>query len=438
MTDNLNQSVESALKAFNEVKDMVTGFDKKLKDISPKMDAFDVAKFNRLQEDIASGIEESQKQAARVKSLEDQKAASEAKAAELEKDLIQLKTALNRAPSGSEADKGKEAKAQINKLFNQFARSSRSTQEDFSEFLEKSNAPEEVKALSTGSDPDGGFLTLPEFGGIIQTQIYESSPIRQLASVVTTSSDTYEYVLDYGQAGGEWVSEASSGSTGTTPKIGKASIPVHDLAAKPQATQRMLDDGIIDVEAWLGNKAAEWFARAEATTFVSGNGVGQPRGILTYAAGTDITAAQIEQVVSGSASGLTYDGMVNLQNALKEDYQANAAFLIKRATNAALMLIKDGQGHPVFNLTFDKNVGMRPTIMGQPVYFGNDMPTVQANALAVAYGDFKRAYRIVDRVGIRVLRDPYTVKPFVMFYTTKRVGGAVINYEAIKIGKVST
>jgi HK97 family phage major capsid protein len=433
----LTKSVETALVAFNEYKEMVEGFDKKLKDITPKLDAFDQSKLDKLAKDICDGIEASQKAAASAKAAEENQKSLQESHKLLEAELTGIKTALNRAPAGTAEDKSKESSAQVKKLFNQFARSKRSQQEDFSEFLEKSGDDPEVKALSVGSDPDGGYLVMPEFGGIIQTKVFESSPIRQLASVISISSDTYEYVLDNGEADGEWVGETVAPTTETTPTVGKKSITVHEIAAKPKATQKLLDDGIIDVEPWLAGKVADIFARKEATAFVSGNGVAKPRGILTYTAGTDIGQEQIEQVVTGSAANFTYDGMVDLQNSLKEDYQSNASFLFKRATNAALMKIKDGEGTPIFNLTYDKNVGLRPTLMGQPVYFGNDMPSLAANALAMVYGDIRRAYQIVDRVGIRVLRDPYTSKPYIIFYTTKRVGGAVINFEAVKIAKVA-
>lgn len=431
MTAELTQSVETALKAFNEYKGMVEGFKTKLDSIAPKMDAFDAAKFDALQHDIGKAIEESQAEKARAKALEDQQKL-------LEAELSGIKSALNRVPAGGSAlDAAAEAKAGINKLFNQFARSQRSQKENFNEFLRGAKTPDELKALSVGTDPDGGYLTQPELGGLINTKVFESTPMRQLASVVTINTDIFEYILDNGEADGEWVGEGSSGSTETTPTLGKKQIVVHELAAKPKVTQKMLDDGIIDVESWLGQKVADIFARKEATAFTSGDGISKPRGILSYSAGTDIAQEQIEQVVSGGATSITLDGLINLQNALKEDYQPGATFLYKRATNAAVMLIKDGNGMPVFNMAYDKNAGLRPTLLGQPVFFGNDMPTVGANNLAVAYADFRRAYQIVDRLGVRVLRDPYTSKGYVVFYTTKRVGGAVVAFEAIKLLKVS-
>ena len=427
-------AAENAMKAFEALKTDVLPLKKQFEDL----DGETKGKFAKMEKSIGDAIEQSQKEQARAKALEEQNAKFEAKQKELETELTEVKTAFNRQAASGSGEGDKEAKAQLSKLFNQFARSKKSQNQDFREYLDSVDAPAEVKALSVGSDPDGGYLVMPEFGGIIQTKVFESTPIRQLASVITINTDSYEYVLDNGEADGEWVGETSSGSTETTPTLGKKAIVVHELAAKPKATQKMIDDGIVDVEAWLAGKVGDIFARKQATAFVSGNGVGKPRGILTYTAGTDIAQEQIEQVVSGSASAITYDGMVDVQNALKEPYQANASWLYKRATNAAILKIKDLEGRPIFNMTYDKNAGLRPTLMGQPAYFGNDLPTIASNALAVAYADFKRAYQIVDRTGIRVLRDPYTAKPYVMYYTTSRVGGAVINHEAIKLLKIST
>ncbi len=428
---DLTKSVEKALEAFNEYKGMVEGFDKKLKDIAPQLDAFDKAKLEKIEKSVGDAIELSQKEAGARKLSEDNQKA-------LEAEITALKTAFNRAPGAGSGDNEKEYALKRKEAFNRFAKKAGNQNKTyFDEFVADTKDEAEKKALSTGSNPDGGYLVMPEMGGIIQTRIYESSPIRQLASQINVGTDTYEYILDNGEADGEWVGELQAPTTETTPQLGKLAITVHELAAKPKASQKMIDDGIIDVEGWLSGKVADIFARKEATAFVSGNGINKPRGLLGYSAGTDLAAQQIEQVVSGAAAAFTYDGLVNLQNSLKEDYQANASFIIKRATNASLMTLKDGVGHPIFNLMFDKNVGLRPTLMGQPVYFGNDIPAVQAGALSMIYGDIRRAYVICDRIGLRVLRDPYTDKPNVIFYTTKRVGGAVVNFEAVKIQKIA-
>ncbi len=436
----LSKSVETALAAFNEMKGMVEGFGKKLNDISPKMDGFDKAKFEKMADDIGKGIELSQQAELKAKAAEDEQKALKESYARLEGEMDGLKTAVLRPGPGADAkDAGKELSTRRTKLFNDFARlPDDGNKVYFDSHLRKAAADEaEYKALTVNSDPNGGYLVTPEFGGVIQTKIYESSPIRQLASQITIGTDTWEAVLDNDQNTSGWVGEAASRPDTTTPGFGKLTIYVNELYTQPKASQKMLDDAAIDIEAWIAAKAAEEFGRKEATAFVSGSGVMQPKGFLSYPNGTDVAQQQIQQVNSGSAGAFTYAGLVNLQSALKEQYQANATFLFQRATVASIMTIVDGQSRPIFNLMFDKNVGLEPTVMGRPARFANDMPAVASAALAAAYGDFREAYQIVDRAGVRVLRDPFTDKPNVRFYTTKRVGGGVKNFEAIKLQKLS-
>jgi HK97 family phage major capsid protein len=327
-----------------------------------------------------------------------------------------------------------------NKLFNEFARlDTGNTSMYFDEHLKKAMREDpELKAMSVDSDPNGGFMTLPEFGGVIATKVFETSPLRSLANVTQIGSDTLEVVVDYDEADASWTSERGSRSATNTPTLGKIDIYAHEMYANPQVTQKMLDDAVIDVEAWIQGKVADKFARKEATAFVTGSGVGQPKGIMSYTAGTTISSGQVEQVVTGDATNVTYDGFINTQNALKEPYQNNAHWLYQRATNAKVMLIKDGESRPIFNMNYDRNAGMEMLVLGKPVRFAADVAAVGSAALCAAYGDFRQAYQIVDRVGLRILRDPYTNKPYIGFYTTRRVGGGLVNFEALKIMKCST
>jgi HK97 family phage major capsid protein len=428
-------AVEGALTAFNELKNTLEPLKAELATMRVKTDAFDQAKIDKLAKDIGDGIELSQKAQARAQAIEDQNKT-------LEAELTALKTAFNRIPADDGKASGEKSREAQKKLFNDFARKNSSRQEAFNEFLKDVDVPE-AKTLYAGSDPQGGYLLMPEFGGVIKTYAYESSPIRQLASVTTIGTDQLEYVLDNDQNTSGWVGEQAARSNTTTPTFGKLNIYVNELYSNPAVTQKLLDDAMFDVEAWLAAKVAEEFGRKEATAFVTGTGVAQPKGLMNYPSSGASTAAtvaaqQVEQVVTGDAANFTYNGLVNLQNALKEDYQTNAVFLFRRASNANLMQIKDGQGRPIFNMAFDKNVGVQPTLMGQPCYYAADVAAIGANALAMAYGDVRKAYQIVDRAGIRILRDPYSGKPNVSFYTTKRVGGGVVNFDAIKIGKIST
>lgn len=430
MTDVVAE-VKSALETFSTGMKAFEAFKSEIAPKVEKMDGLDKSKFDKMAADVGSAIELAQKEAGARKALEDQAKALETKVSALE-------TALARPGAASREEKAKEVAEKRNQLFNKWAKTESENKESFKAFIERAVSDEgERKALTTGSDPNGGYLVMPEFGGVIQTRVFETSPVRQLASVQQVSTDQFEYVLDNDEAAAGWVGETASRSETNTPTLGKLIIPVNEIYANPKATQKMLDDGIVDVEGWLSGKVAEIFARTEATSFVSGNGVLKPKGLLSYTAGTTIASQQVEQVVSGTSAAFTYAGLVDLQNALKEEYQPNAVFMIKRATNAALMKILDGESRPIFNMMYDKNVGLQPTIMGKPVYFANDMEAIGASSLSAIYGDIRRAYLILDRMGVRVLRDPFTAKPYVHFYTTKRVGGAVVNFEAYKIQKLA-
>ena len=429
LTDDQVASFEKGMLAMESLKSEILP-------LKGKMDAFDAKKFDDIQKDIQAAMKASED----VKALEAKQADIEAKQALIEKKNEQLEAALNRPVIAvTPEQKQQELKAKGTKLFNDFARVHTDEREvSLQSFVKQTVTDEaELKALTVNSDPNGGYLTMPEFGGIISTYVYETSPLRQLASVITVGTDAYELVTDNDQAGWGWVGETQARPDTYTPVLGKLMIPVNEMYAMPNASQKMLDDAMIDVEAWLAGKVSQVFSRGEASAFISGNGVNKPLGILSYAAGTSVGNQQIRQVPSLSASTFTYGGLLALQNSLKEPYQANAVFLMQRASMVNLLTIADTQNRPIFNMNYDRNAAGEGFVMGKAVRFAADMPAVATNALAVAYGDFKQAYQIVDRMGVRVLRDPYTNKPFVRFYTTKRVGGAVVNYESFAIGKIS-
>lgn len=292
----------------------------------------------------------------------------------------------------------------------------------------------QTKALSVGSDPDGGYLVTPAMSANIVQAIFETSPLRQLASVETISTDSLDLIDDHDQAAAGWTAETASISETSTPTLAKRNIPTHQLYAQPKATQKLVDDAAIDIEAWLSNKIADIFSRKENTAFVSGNGIGQPRGILTYAAGTSWN--QIQQVNSGSSGAVTADGLINLFYSLKDAYSKRASFLMNRTVVQAVRLLKEATTNQ-YLWQPGLAAGAPDTLLGVPVYMATDMPTAAANSLSVAVGDFKSAYQIVDRQGISILRDPFTEKPFVKFYATKRVGGDVVNFDAVKLMKLA-
>jgi HK97 family phage major capsid protein len=297
---------------------------------------------------------------------------------------------------------------------------------------------EKRTAVGSGSEVDGGYLITPEMGGIITGQVYETSPMRQIASVITTSTDTVEFVNDYDTATAAWTDGESAVSDSNSPQIGKIVISVNDLVAQPKATQKLIDDSAVNIEQWLTDKLVDVFSRTENTAFVTGNGNLKPKGILSYdktANGTYV-ADKTQFIVSGSAAAITADSILKLTHSLKDTYYANAKFFMNRATLQSVRLLKDSQNRYLWQPDYSK--GNPDTLAGYEIVLATDMPVEASNAFPIAFGDFKRGYQIVDRLGIRIMRDPYTEKPFVKFYTTKRVGGGVVNFEAFKLVKCST
>lgn len=301
-----------------------------------------------------------------------------------------------------------------------------------SKYLRKGVESAELKAMSVDSDEDGGFLVSPASSSEIVKQVYESSPVRQYSSVQTISTDALEILEDLDEAGSGWVGETQARAETGTPKLKKIIISVHELYAQPKATQKFLDDAAINVESWLAEKVSAKFARDEASAFVAGNGIMKPKGFLSYDAGTAFE--QIEQVETAASGVIAGDDIFELEGALKGEYRKNAVWFAKRQTIKAFRKMKDLQGRYLWEPGL--NGKGQAMLAGYELVEANDMPAVAGNALSVAFGDFKAGYQIVDRIGIRVIRDIYTAKPHVLFYTTKRVGGGVKNFEAIKLMKI--
>ena len=306
--------------------------------------------------------------------------------------------------------------------------------EAFDIYARKGDGFVEAKTMSVGSDPDGGYFVTPARSARMLTIIYESSPMRELATVETIGSDSIEYPVDEDESDAGWVGETEvrTGNNGTA-QIGIQKINVHEIYAKPKATTKLLEDGSVDVGAWLERKIGEKFARTEASAFISGNGVKKPRGILTYNSGS--TRGTLEQINSGAAAAVTFDGLIRVVGSLKEPYHPGATWLMRRATEMEVMLLKDGNGQYLWRPSLE--AGKPSTLRGYTVHHAADMTAMGANALAIAFGNFKAGYTIVDRLGVSILRDPYSAKPFVEFYSRKRVGGDVTNFEAIKIHKIA-
>jgi len=292
--------------------------------------------------------------------------------------------------------------------------------------------------LRLGSDPDGGYTVTPAMSSKIVERLFEIDPIRQLASVETISTDALEMMEDVNEAGGDWESETVANDESETPQWKKKRIPVHVLAARPRATQVLLDDSGLNVESWLANKVADKFGRTEAAAFVTGNGVGKPTGFMTYGnwttAGT-YEHAKIERVNMGNATEFTTDGLTDVKYQMIEQHLMVGTWLTNRLNVRDIMKLKDGDGQYIWRPGI--TVGQPASLLGLPIRMATTIATTAAAALAIALADWKAVYQIVDRQGINVQRDPFTVKPFVEFYTRKRVGGDVINFQAIKIGVIA-
>lgn len=349
----------------------------------------------------------------------------------MESKLQELNAALARSSKDHDkTDQDAEEKAQWKKYREACTKFMRKGVQVPNELVEFARTSIYGKTMSVDSDEDGGFLVTPEMATTMIEKVFESSPIRQLATVQTISSDSFDIIQDLDEVSSGWVGENQARPATNTAQFNKINVPVHELYAFPFATQKFLDDAGINVESWLAGKVSAKFARDEATAFVSGNGVAKPKGILDYASGTSF--GQIEYTTTASPTALTGDELIDLQSSLKEPYQNNATWLINRLLIGYIRKLKDTQNQYLWQPGLGQ--GVPPQLLGRPVMMASDLPsTITASSKLLMYGDVKAGYIVVDRIGIRVLRDAYTNKPYVGFYTTKRVGGAVQNFEAIKV-----
>ncbi len=297
----------------------------------------------------------------------------------------------------------------------------------------------EQKALSGSSNPDGGFLVPPEIEYKIGERLFNISPIRSLASIRTISSNIYKKPMMATGAVAGWVGETDARTQTTTPTLDELSFPAMELYAMPAATTLLLEDSAVDIDEWLAQEVDRVFAAQEGAAFVTGDGNNKPKGFVSYntVANSSWAWGNIGYVASGVAgafpSTAPSDVLVDLIFALKAGYRQNAAFVMNRKTQSLIRKFKDTTNNYIWQPPASPSG--RASLMNFPVHDVEDMPDITANSLSVAFGDFKRGYLIVDRAGVTVLRDPYSAKPYVLFYTTKRVGGGVQDYDAIKLLK---
>ncbi|MFZ4532487.1 MAG: phage major capsid protein [Alsobacter sp.] len=297
----------------------------------------------------------------------------------------------------------------------------------------------DAKALSAGSGPDGGFLVPPPAEREVLRRLALISPIRAIASVREIATATYKKAYSTTGPAAGWVGETVARPQTGSQVIADMTFPTMELYANPSATQTLLDDAAIDVESWIAEEIEQVFAEQEGAAFVAGDGTTRPQGFMATAKST-VAAwgwGKLAYLPTGVAAGFPAanpsDLLVDLVYALKAGYRQNASFVMNRRTQAQIRKFKSATGEYLWQPP--TSLGAPATLMNFPVVEAEDMPDIAADSFAIACGDFRRGYLIVDRMGIRVLRDPFTAKPYVLFYTTKRVGGGVQDFDAIKLVK---
>lgn len=400
---------------MSEIKGLIEGVNTAFTALRSDVDAvknrdgLDEAKFDKMALQVTGAME-------KLQAIEAKAQAAETKAAALE-------AILQRGDLGGT---GKEAETKALADLNAFAR-------------KEGKTSLEIRAMSTDSNPNGGYLVMPELSATVVGRIFETSPIRTIANVEQTGSKSRTFLIDDDEGTAEWSGEKAI-ATEDTPQVGQKEIVAHDITAKMNATADMLEDAYFDLSGWLQGKGADKISRTENTAFFTGNGVNKPRGLLTYAAWASAGVYErdkIEQVPSGAATTFTADGLIDAQASLKEDYQASAIWLMKRLSYAQVIKLK-GADNFYFGQTLlkDGNTGMQ--ILGKRVMFCDDMQAHGTGSnLIAAYGDFGRGYTILDRIGLQVLRDPYTADPYTVFRLRRRTGGDVTSFDALKLVKAS-
>lgn len=299
----------------------------------------------------------------------------------------------------------------------------------------------EAKAMSAGTPADGGYLVPPETDSEIGRRLSVVSPVRALATVRQVSGSVLKKPFSPAGMTAGWVLETAARPQTGTAQLAELSFPTMELYAMPAASQALLDDAAVDIEAWIAGEVDIAFAEQEGTAFVTGDGVNKPKGLLAYDQVADSAWewGKIGYVATGAAGAFSAAGasdvLVDVVYALKAGHRQNASFLMSRKTQGQIRKFKDADGNYIWQPP--AKAGEAASLMGFPVAEAEDMPAIAADATAIAFGDFRAGYLVVDRVGVRVLRDPYSAKPYVLFYTTKRVGGGVQNFEAIKLVKFS-
>ena len=294
-------------------------------------------------------------------------------------------------------------------------------------------------ALNRGADAEGGYLAPVEWDRTIIDRLVEVSPMRQIAAQQTISGAGFRKLVHLGGTASGWVGETAARPQTATGQLAPLEFTTGELYANPAATQTILDDAAIDLEAWLATEVETEFSLQEGLAFIAGNGVNKPRGFLTYAAGEAAAAVHPKGAIpvkpAAAVNAVTEDELLDLIYDLEAVYTANARFVMNRSTTGTIRKLRDSTGRQLWQPS--SQAGEPATLLNYPITDMPGMPDLAAGALPIAFGDFRRGYLVLDRTGVRVLRDPFTNKPYVMFYTTKRVGGGVLDPTVMRVLKMA-
>lgn len=297
----------------------------------------------------------------------------------------------------------------------------------------------QMKALNLGTDSDGGYAVPESIDREISSVLRDANVMRQAARVITVGGADYKKLINLHGTGSGWVGETDARPNTDGPKLAQVVPFMGEIYANPEATQNMLDDVFFDAESWLSEEVRDEFASQEEAAFTSGNGTKKPKGFLAYGSTTEADSVRafgtLQHKLSGSSGTVTADDIKRMPYTLRAAYRSGAVFMGNGNSLGDLMLLKDAQGNYLWRPGLAD--GQPATIGGYGYMENESMPDIAANAKALAFGNFKRGYYIVDRMGTRILRDPYTNKPFIGFYTTKRVGGMLVDSNAIKLLQVA-
>lgn len=426
MSDNLRGTVEELHKAFEQFKSY---HEEALQDVAKRGDVDPLIKEAREKADEAID-----------------KTAKEVE--QLQEEQRRLRAAMDRGAGKAGNDVDPEHKARVLSLSTGQEVDVTAADEYSKAWVQRirqggAPSPEVEKALQVGMDRSGGFVVEPNRQGRIVERVYETSPMRQIASVQTIGTDRMQGMLDLDDAGGSWGAEMQQRERTRTPQLGEWEIRVHPLYAYLHFSQEILEDAAFDLESWIDRHVSRRFARKENSAFVNGDGVKKPRGFLSYPSGEPDAEDwdRIKRINTGKDGGFPSDGAADwaikaLYEGLKEEYRGNATWVMNRFTESAIRQLKDDDGRYLWQPDISQRGGRN--LVGSPVLNFEDMPSISTSgADAIAVGDFEEAYIVVDRMGMMTMQDPYSRKGVVGFYFWSRTGGDVVNPEAITIVRAS-